>query len=310
MPRSSFSNNALTPSIHRNIKILQATTSLYEDSLKSQERASALLEVARSLSSAQTVESLAAIVTQKVQSLLSVERCTLFFVDRESNSLLVSKESSRGVKMSFLSWIRNISKAPDLPFANGSSVIRLPIDKGIAGYVATTGEAVHITDAYKDPRFDPDMDKKTGFRTRNMLCLPMKDSANEVIGVVQAINKDISKGDLNDSDQNLLETFAAHAAIASQNSKLMQQLRHNLAQSDALLDVTNALSQELKLVPLVKLIVSKVQSLLDVERCTVFIVDRLHNELYTTSHMSVGAGAALPIKEDTEDLIRFRFISL
>ena len=283
---------------------MKATTKLYEESLQSEERSNALLEVARSLSSEQTVGGLASTVAQKVQTLLSVERCTLFFVDRDTNELMVSKTGSHGVHLSFLSWIRGIGKAQPLPFASGKTVIRFPINKGIAGHVATTGESLHIEDVYKDDRFNPEMDKKTGFRTRNMLCMPMKNSKNEIVGVVQAINKDEAKGKFDSKDQNLLETFAAHAAIATQNSSLMQKLRHSLSQSDALLEVTNALSQELKLTPLVKLIVSKMQALLDVERCTLFIADPDNQELYTSSSMSVGVGVALPIDEDRETFIR------
>src|SRR6185369_12451390 len=67
--------------------------------------------------------------------------------------------------------------------------IRLGMGKGIAGYVAATGETINIPDAYSDPRFNPDFDKKTGYRTKTILCMPMRNRDNKVIGVFQLLNK-------------------------------------------------------------------------------------------------------------------------
>ena len=72
---------------------------------------------------------------------------------------------------------------------NGKNVIeiRISASQGIAGYVASTGKPMNITDAYTDPRFDASIDRKTGYLTRNILCLPLFNSANELIGVTQLI---------------------------------------------------------------------------------------------------------------------------
>ena len=100
--------------------------------------------------------------------------------------------------------------------------IRLPVGKGIAGYVAQTGEIINIPDAYKDSRFNPDIDKRTGYRTRNMLCMPMKNKDGKIIGVFQLLNK---KNDaFGKEDEQFIEAFSAHASIAIENARLAQEM--------------------------------------------------------------------------------------
>ena len=147
------------------------------------------------------------------------------------------------------------------------------------------------------------MDKETGYRTRSMLCVPMVDSAGVIIGVLQAINKNPMFPRFDTQDETLLRTFAAQAALAVRNAQLLTQTVTSLKQSDALLEVTKALSQELKIEALIQIICSKVQALLHSERCTVFILDRERAELYTSEHMSFGMGPALPIDKERAKLI-------
>lgn len=72
--------------------------------------------------------------------------------------------------------------------AEGAKAIRVPVGSGIAGAVAKTGERLNIADAYQDDRFDSSHDQKTGFRTRSILAAPIRDSNDEIVGVLQAIN--------------------------------------------------------------------------------------------------------------------------
>ena len=67
--------------------------------------------------------------------------------------------------------------------------IRLPIGRGIAGNVAQTGEVVNLADAYDDPRFDQSFDKKSGYRTRSLLCVPINDRAGKIVGVLQLLDR-------------------------------------------------------------------------------------------------------------------------
>jgi signal transduction histidine kinase len=103
--------------------------------------------------------------------------------------------------------------------------IRLPIGKGIAGYVAQTGETINIVDAYNDPRFNPEVDKRTGFRTRNMLCMAMKNKDGKIIGVFQLMNK--KDGAFAIDDEQFIDAFSAHASVAIENARLAQEMVQN-----------------------------------------------------------------------------------
>ncbi len=73
--------------------------------------------------------------------------------------------------------------------------------KGIAGYVAKTGKKVNLTNAYEDSRFDPSWDHKTNYKTKTVLCVPVKDNAGAVIAVIQALNKKRQKLDFEHPNQ-------------------------------------------------------------------------------------------------------------
>lgn len=88
-----------------------------------------------------------------------------------------------------------------------SGDIRLPIGRGLAGHVAATGETVNVPDAYADPRFDPAVDRQSGYRTRNALVVPVWGTDGEtVVGVIQVLNR--HEGVFERRDQMLLERVA------------------------------------------------------------------------------------------------------
>src|ERR671928_894496 len=75
--------------------------------------------------------------------------------------------------------------------AQGAEIneIRFPVGVGIAGHVAATGETLNIPDAYDDPRFNQEVDRRTGYRTRSILCMPVINKTGRCIGVTQVLNK-------------------------------------------------------------------------------------------------------------------------
>jgi putative methionine-R-sulfoxide reductase with GAF domain len=103
--------------------------------------------------------------------------------------------------------------------------IRLPIGKGLAGYVAKTGETINIPDAYNDPRFNPEVDKKSGYRTNNMLCMPMRNRDGKIIGVFQMLNK--KGGPFVPQDVEFINALSIHASIAIENARLAQEMVNN-----------------------------------------------------------------------------------
>ena len=104
--------------------------------------------------------------------------------------------------------------------------IRLALGKGIAGYVAATGDTLNIPDAYVDPRFNPDVDRRSGYRTRTILCMPMRNHAGKVIGVFQLLNK--HEGLFTREDEQRIDALSVHAALAVENARLYESEREML----------------------------------------------------------------------------------
>jgi sigma-B regulation protein RsbU (phosphoserine phosphatase) len=96
--------------------------------------------------------------------------------------------------------------------------ITLPMGKGIAGVVAQTGEAIRIADAYADPRFDRSWDERSGYRTRQILCAPIRSREGRIVGVFQLLNK--RKGPFTVEDEEYLAALSVHAALAVENARL------------------------------------------------------------------------------------------
>ncbi|MEX2604999.1 MAG: adenylate/guanylate cyclase domain-containing protein [Gracilimonas sp.] len=107
---------------------------------------------------------------------------------------------------------------------DGSTMeICFPADKGIAGTVAQTGKLLNIQDAYNDDRFNQEVDKKTGYKTDTILCMPVYNDDDELIGVTQLINK--KEGVFTKSDEHYMSIFNAQAGIALNNARLFEEVQ-------------------------------------------------------------------------------------
>ena len=111
-----------------------------------------LIEASKIVNSAIDIDKLLVLILNAAATSIQAERGTLYLLDKGRSEL----------------WAK-VAQGKDM------IEIRLPIGKGLAGYVAKTGEIVNIANAYNDPRFNPEIDKQTGFRTHNVLCMPMKN---------------------------------------------------------------------------------------------------------------------------------------
>ncbi len=160
-----------------------------------------------------------------------------------------------------------------------SREIRIPLGKGIAGWVAQHDQLLNIEDAYTDPRFNPEVDKHTGYRTKSVLCGPIKDLEGGILGVIQVINK---KGKAFDSDDEaLFQAFTYQTAIAVENFSLYKKILINHGKMAILLDVATALSQTLDLETLINKIIEKVSEILHTERSSLFLLDHETDELWS-----------------------------
>ena len=155
-----------------------------------------LLDITRRLMTVTDLDALLRLIAEATTSMVDAERASIFVVDRERQEY----------------WSR-------VALGAGVGEIRFPLGVGIAGTVAKTGETINIADAYADPRFSPESDRRTGFRTRNLLTLPMAGHDGTVIGVFQAVNK--RTGAFTAQDEATLASLAASAAVAVENAQLV-----------------------------------------------------------------------------------------
>jgi len=115
--------------------------------------------------------------------------------------------------------------------AHGVEEIRIPDTVGIAGSVHSTGQVIQLDDAYQDARFDPEIDRSTGYRTQTMLAYPLRHQEGHIIGVFQIINKKNSAR-FNPDDVQLLSHLSLYVSSTLQNAILTEQLMR--AQEDAI----------------------------------------------------------------------------
>jgi len=162
------------------------------------------------------IESLLQKVMFEATRMLGAERSTLFLNDKKTNELW--SQVGQGL---------------------GAMQIRLPNHLGIAGNVFTTGKSVNIPHAYADLRFNPSFDRKSGFFTRSILCVPITNKVGEIIGVTQVLNK--KNGSFTAEDEYRLKTFTAQIAISLENANLFADVQNMKNYNEGiLLSMTNA----------------------------------------------------------------------
>lgn len=157
-----------------------------------------LYKLSLDIFSAKTIDALLTDVMVHVTKAMNADRSTLFIVDPETGIL----------------WSKVAQK---------TEPITLPSGKGVSGWAALTGETVNIRDAYSDSRFNPEVDLRTGYQTRSILCMPVKNREGKVIAVIQAINK--INGYFSADDEEFLRALSAQIQLAIENSALYQDLR-------------------------------------------------------------------------------------
>lgn len=180
-------------------------------SLKDEQR---ILAVSHDLAGELHLDGLIARIMRETTELLDAERSTLFVHDPKTGELFSV-------------------------FAEGELTheIRLPADRGIAGAVFTSGRVENISDPYADPRFDQDVDRRTGFRTRSILCHPIVDKRGGRIGVTQVLNK--RGGMFLPKDEARLRAFSAQIAVSIENAKLFEDVSNMKNYTESILKSTS-----------------------------------------------------------------------
>jgi len=174
------------------------------------EKLAAILTISQKMNSERDLGALLDLIAREATNVLLCDRASIFLLDREHHQL----------------WSK---------VALGSNeILRFDAAVGIAGRAATTGETINVKDAYSHPQFYNAIDDRTGYRTRNVLAVPVRNQKGEIIGAFEALNKRV--GAFSQRDEEFLDSLASHAAIAIENVQLIGELRRRedeLAQQNA-----------------------------------------------------------------------------
>ena len=215
-----------------------------------------VLEIVRLASAETAFGSLSTLITEQACALLEADRGTLYLLDKETGEL-------------------HSSIAMGIP----DKTIRLKLHQGIAGLVAATGQSIVVDDAYADTRFYRGVDAATGYRTRQILCVPIKNRRGDVQGVLELLNK--RTGPFTPGDEEVLILLASQVAVALANAQIYDGLRTNLDRLSRFMRIGAAISSELDLDALLRTISETTSHLLQAERSTVFLVDRAQGGLWS-----------------------------
>lgn len=171
----------------------------------------ALVKIGQSVSAETNIDSLLRVIAEETKEAIQADRCTVFLFDKEHNEL----------------WSKVALGMED-------SEIRFPADKGLAGHCVKTGETINIKDAYNDSRFNPEIDYKTGYKTKTILCMPIKNLQQKIIGAFQVLNK--LEGYFTDEDEDLLVAIGSSAGIALENAQLFKTQQKMLEEQKIVFD--------------------------------------------------------------------------
>ncbi len=156
-----------------------------------------ILQVTRQLAAPFELNEMLTRVIDAGRSILSADRGTVFLYEAESDELVVR-------------------------VATGMEAIRMPADRGIAGECARTRRVINVPDCYADPRFNPAIDRQSGYRTRCLLAVPLVGHDDSLVGVLQLLNKD--GGVFDERDEKIAVALAAQCAVALQRVRMTAEL--------------------------------------------------------------------------------------
>ena len=240
-------------------------TMLSADELHRLQRAEMLLELSRHMAGIETLDEVLSELVDIVTRETNAERSSLFLNDGETGELYTRVAQGDNIRE-----------------------IRILNDSGIAGWVFSTATGRIIDEAHADAHFNKSIDEQTGFKTRTILCAPIKTVKGEVIGVVQALNKKHGRNHVKftEDDLEFLQDIATQAAVALQSTEFVERMQRKRSQEMEFLDIVSDVTSEINLNALLAKVMGEATRMLNAERSTLFLNDEKNNELWSM----VGAG--------------------
>jgi K+-sensing histidine kinase KdpD len=232
-------------------------------------RVAALVDLGLALSATLDLDALLATVVARAAQLLDAGGATLFLVDPATGELW--SKVVRGTRL---------------------REIRLPPGRGVAGWVARTGRAASVPDAYADDRFDPSVDRRSGLRTGSIACAPLFDRAGKVVGVLEAV--DGRAAAFGAEEERLLGAVASQAAVALENARLFseagernqalaaarRELERRVAELDLLLGLEQRLGGAVDLAAGLDGVLERTLQVTGAEAGAVLLVEQSSGQLY------------------------------
>ena len=223
-----------------------------------------LLAMLRSIwMSSDSVENTIDKAVKMAYKFVHAERITMFLVDSSTDELVLStSKDARG--------------------------LRMPLTAGLAGHVASTGEVLCISDPYSDKRFNQSMDTKTGFRTRNLIVIPIMDAENCVVAVLQGVNRIDDNGNAVSTgftlkDIDILRAMSDSIGVVIKKSQMHQVIVKEKRNIEALFDLMKAVHADegiIDLRTLTDVILNTAKTLLQADRVELYLISPLRDELY------------------------------
>ncbi len=232
------------------------TSALVRAQRKRLAEAELLLDIAHRISAIDSLDGVLKMLIETATSKLNAERGSIFLNDANTNELY-----SRVAMGNFMREIRILNTT------------------GIAGHVFSTGEGLIVPDAYADPRFNRNVDERTGFVTRNILCVPVKTAKGETIAVAQILNR--RKGHFNRNDLRLFEAMMSQGALSLQSFKFIEQMETLRRQELEFINVVSEMTSDIKLGSLLQNVMAEATRMLNAERSTLFLHDDKTDELWS-----------------------------
>lgn len=234
-------------------------------SQKSLHRAEMLLRVSRKIAAIDSLDEALMTLVDLITEELGAERSSLFL-----NDPLTGELYSRIAQQTL------------------SREIRMLNNTGVAGAIFQSGVGEILLDPYVDARFNAAVDEQTGFKTRSIVCAPVKTVNGAVIGVTQALNK--KEGDFTREDLELLEAITSQAAVTLQSRQFVEQMEKNRIKENEFLNVVSDVTSELELGSLLTKVMSEATRMLNAERSTLFLNDEKAGELFSRVAMGNSLG--------------------
>lgn len=171
----------------------------------------ALLRIGQTVSAETDIDVLLKVIAEETKLAIKADRCSVFLYDKAKDEL----------------WSK-------VALGMDSQEIRFPADKGLAGHVVKTGQPINIKDAYLDDRFNKEIDMQTGYTTKTILCMPIKNLNQQIIGAFQVLNK--LEGEFSSEDEDLLVAIGSSAGIALENAQLFKKQQEMFIEQKQIFD--------------------------------------------------------------------------